>query len=181
MLLWNIQTHEVHYMVKIPERLPIFQGAFETVIPKTCLWQNSSCMMIFQLDLNMLNVYTDKTSLWNMKTFEMLKQSGTVTPIMNFHLHHNGKRKCRQNTAVKSTPILTQSLKHLLQHDTNLNEWQMLYYIDDYMGPTPIQLHSCVYICLSFHNLKINGRVHFLGNTSYFLFKKKKKNFFFPS
>jgi len=33
--------------------------------------------MIFQLDLNMLNVYTDKTSSWNKKTSEMLKQSGT--------------------------------------------------------------------------------------------------------
>jgi len=126
----------------------------------------------------MLNVYTDETSMWNMKTSEMLKQSGTVTLIMNFCLHQHGKRKCRQNTSAKSSPILTQSLKHLLQHDTNLKKWQMLYYIDDYMGPTPIQLHSRVYICLSFHNLKINGRVHFLGNTSYFV-KKKTPTIFF--
>jgi len=50
-------------MVLKPERLPIFQGTFEIVIPKICLWQNSSCMMIFQLDLNMLSVYTEETSL----------------------------------------------------------------------------------------------------------------------
>jgi len=57
-----------------------------------------------------------------MKTSEMLKQSGTVTLIMNFCLHQHGKRKCRQNTSAKSSPILTQSLKHLLQHDTNLKK-----------------------------------------------------------
>jgi len=57
-----------------------------------------------------------------MKTSEMLKQSGTVTLIMNVCLHQHGKRKCRQNIAVKSIRILTQSLKHLLQHDTKLNE-----------------------------------------------------------
>jgi hypothetical protein len=132
--------------------------------------------MTFQLDLSILNLYTDETSLWNMKMSQILEQSGTLTQIMGFACTSMQNGSAGKIQLWKASLFWHNLLSTYYDITTSMNDKCCIIWMITWAQLRLNCIHMSVSVFL-FHNLKINWRVHFLGNTSYYL--KKHQPLFF--